>query len=115
MKKKMNQLSRFYISKLKQFGGILAYRDGGWYCHYCHIPLVRKVLVVSPDYAQATIDHKEALAKGGADATPNMVLACEKCNWEKADRDYTEFYIATADRRTTPRPEFQWSHPFAEE
>lgn len=109
-----NQISRHYMTRIRQFGDYLASRDGGWFCFYCHIPLIRANKVPS-GFAQATIDHKQALANGGPDIVANMVLACQKCNHEKGVQDFDQFYTQTAQRRQTPRPEYQGTYPFAEE
>lgn len=49
-------------------------------CHYC------RRSITDPD--QATIDHVIPLARGGADAWHNVVLACRDCNQLKADNDW---------------------------
>lgn len=43
-------------------------------CHWCKCDLNGKT---------ATLDHRISLARGGSNATDNMVLACKKCNQEK--------------------------------
>lgn len=40
---------------------------------------------------RATIDHLTPLSKGGTNRRENLVVACWKCNNQKADKDFTEF------------------------
>lgn len=49
---------------------------------------------------KATVDHVIPRSKGGTWARENLVLACLKCNNEKADMDRDEF---EAWRKTRPR------------
>lgn len=50
-------------------------RDGGR-CFYCQFHVERK---------EATRDHKIPKSKNGSDDEGNIVLACRRCNTEKAD------------------------------
>jgi hypothetical protein len=40
---------------------------------------------------QATIDHRTPLTRGGTWALDNLVIACERCNGEKADMPYDTY------------------------
>lgn len=94
----MRKYNRKQNSHVQQFGKYLAKRDGGWYCHYCHVTLIRKRDEDAPrrhakrdKVSIATVDHKKPLTKGGLDEPHNMVLACEDCNHAKGEMEYTEF------------------------
>jgi 5-methylcytosine-specific restriction endonuclease McrA len=82
---------------------MLAKRDGGWYCHYCHLPISRQpdsVLV----FRNATVDHRVAKATGGReDDTSNMVLCCDVCNQRKGTMSYRAFRQRTAHLRRKRR------------
>lgn len=88
---------------LAQYGKQLAERDGGWYCHYCHLPLVNtspnQIIWRSLGYGIATVDHKNPSCRGGADTLPNMVLCCKRCNEKKGQMSYSRYYQQTANRR----------------
>jgi 5-methylcytosine-specific restriction enzyme A len=60
------------------------YRKARGRCHYCTTDLI---------YEVSTIDHKKARSKGGTYDRCNVVLACRKCNAEKADKPY-KYYKA---------------------
>ena len=51
-------------------------------CFYCKIDLLFK---------ESTLDHKIPISKGGSEKIENFVLACRKCNKEKADIPFEEF------------------------
>jgi 5-methylcytosine-specific restriction endonuclease McrA len=38
-------------------------------------------------------DHVMPLARGGADAPHNKVLACRRCNWQKGARTALEYIV----------------------
>ncbi len=47
-------------------------------CQYCGVTAVP---------AELTVDHVVPVSRGGApDSWENVVLACKRCNWRKADR-----------------------------
>jgi 5-methylcytosine-specific restriction endonuclease McrA len=86
-------------SLIHHFGEKLAARDGGLFCHYCLIPLVRadphKPHALE-DWRRrgkgiATIDHCKPLSKGGSNKLENLVLACYDCNIKKGDSTYEGF------------------------
>lgn len=51
-------------------------------CYYCGQPKSVK---------QLTWDHKTPESRGGTDAAENLVLACTKCNGDKADLTEAEY------------------------
>lgn len=53
------------------------------WCHYCGSSL---------SVGASTLDHKVPLSKGGSKSFENVVVACRKCNNEKADSSYEDFY-----------------------
>jgi 5-methylcytosine-specific restriction endonuclease McrA len=63
---------------------LAALRDCGRRCVYCAAPL---------DYSRATLDHVHPLAKGGAHAPGNVVVACPSCNRLKTDMLPAEFFL----------------------
>lgn len=83
-------------SFIRRYGRLLARRDGGWYCHYCHIPISR---YPNAKYRvrQATVDHVVAIANGGSEDgdTSNMVLCCDICNQRKGTMAYASFMNVT--------------------
>lgn len=111
MKKK--KPNKRWLTTLQRYGTELAEKQGGWYCHYCwcFIALEPKSIDSLRKPAQATIDHKIPLSKGGANRLKNMVLACRECNWEKGDGDYAAFYAQTAHYRKPARIEYQRPRP----
>lgn len=94
------------------------YRDG-WLCRWCHRPVVfapalrllqgfvrgngfpMPIAYFHPNWSRAgaplldhlgaVIDHVEAFAKGGEHKESNFVVACNKCNARKNDRDAEEY------------------------
>ncbi len=86
---------------------ILIKRDGS-VCHYCRGAVVLRCFGRNPD--DATLDHKRAKARGGQHTWDNLVVACRKCNHEKADRDYDVFLVIVrapgfmAARNSQPKP-----------
>lgn len=86
-------------SLIHHFGEKLAKRDGGMFCHYCAIPLVR----ANPhkpnaleDWRRrgkgiATVDHCQPLCRGGSSKLENLVLSCYDCNIRKGDSTYDMF------------------------
>lgn len=99
------------MSLLNKYGAKLAKRDGGWYCFYCHYPLVRILSngLFDPDcvkcrsygpidictekigYTFPSIDHRIPKSKGGKHNIENLVLACQICNGRKHIRAESEF------------------------
>lgn len=78
-------------------------RDGNA-CHYCRLsPLYIRGELAGERYADATIDHKIPRCRGGSNEMENLVLACRKCNHEKADDSY-EYFMAQI-RRRVQRPQ----------
>ena len=51
-------------------------------CYYC---------LKSMSYAQATIDHRQPLSKGGDNSRANTVLCCKKCNGDKGNLTESQF------------------------
>lgn len=51
-------------------------------CHYCGKRLIQ---------ATATIDHVRPTANGGRNTLSNLVLACTRCNSDKANMSYGRF------------------------
>lgn len=49
-------------------------------CAYC-----RKSATRDAGPRSATIDHVTPIASGGLDEIGNMVLACQRCNFEKGE------------------------------
>lgn len=84
---------------VNRFGEKLVQRDGGFFCHYCLIPLVRADPSKPKDVERcrnrgrgiATIDHKYPLSKGGSTKLENLVLACYDCNQKKGVSNYEIF------------------------
>jgi 5-methylcytosine-specific restriction endonuclease McrA len=63
-------------------------RDGER-CHYCHTPLVFGSYPRGTRPSNmGTLEHKVAIARGGAHTWDNCVLACWRCNSSKGARDY---------------------------
>lgn len=77
-------MRRVFPSEQKRAIKLAAMRDCGRRCVYCAAPL---------DYARATLDHVQPLAKGGADDPGNLVSACPPCNRLKADMLPGEFFF----------------------
>lgn len=57
-------------------------------CHYCNRP---GTPLSGPDDRSWHVDHKQALARGGADEEYNLVLACKRCNLAKGVQPYDQF------------------------
>lgn len=58
-------------------------------CHYCN--RFAGSVDVGPEGKPWHVDHKVALANGGADAEDNLALACERCNLIKHTLPYQNF------------------------
>lgn len=94
----------------------LAHRDGGWFCHYCNIPLIPMddknndkyydIIVTmlyhnEPVYGKAVkrgfgsceIDHAIPRSRKGSNAINNLVLSCRSCNHEKSDMTESEYFL----------------------
>lgn len=54
-------------------------------CYYCNKEL--------KENDKITIDHKTPVSRGGSTKVENLVIACEKCNSEKADMTEQEYYL----------------------
>ena len=83
----------------KVWGDILAVRDGGFFCHYCHAPLIPPSSMlypppVDPCAVPGSVDHMTPLCRGGIRQKANLVLACRACNAEKGEMTKAE-YLAT--------------------
>jgi len=63
-------------------------RDGTR-CHYCGVELSFEWSKDDENYR--TIDHVKPQAKGGKSLLDNLVLACQRCNWDKHTMSYQEF------------------------
>lgn len=63
-------------------------RDGTQ-CHYCSVTMVfgRFKKGERPD-EMATLEHKQAIARGGSHTWENCVLACWRCNSAKGAKEY---------------------------
>lgn len=86
-------------SLIHHFGDKLVKRDGGMFCHYCAIPLIRanphKPHAIE-DWAKrgkgiASVDHKHPTSRGGSSKLENLVLCCYTCNEKKGDSTYEMF------------------------
>lgn len=55
---------------------------GDDYCFYCGKKLTRH---------NATIDHIIPLSRGGTNDKRNLVLCCQKCNWDKGSKLLSEW------------------------
>lgn len=90
----------------KENATFLAERDGGWFCHYCKVPvgftedIGRRVVMdgqIIYTYSNDTpvkpfsIDHKKPKCNGGPDDLSNLLLTCRKCNQRKGKKDYDQF------------------------
>lgn len=74
---------------LSTFGDVLAMQQGGWFCHYCGKPIIKRI---NHNMANsATVDHMHPISKGGSNSLRNMVLACHPCNAEKGNMLYQDF------------------------
>jgi 5-methylcytosine-specific restriction endonuclease McrA len=75
-------------------------RDGEQ-CHYCGVALVfgRFAKGQRPDN-MGTLEHKIAIARGGAHTWGNCVLACWRCNISKSARDYADMERAEVSSET---------------
>ena len=60
------------------------------YCHYCEIRV---------DHDTRSVDHVIPLSRGGSNKQDNVVLACQKCNGEKADMTADEYAIVKEDKK----------------
>lgn len=80
----IRRLKRLRPAEQKRAAKLAALRDCGRRCVYC---------AASLDYARATLDHVQPLAKGGANAPGNVVSACPSCNRLKADMLPVEFFM----------------------
>lgn len=76
--------------KPKQYHKQLADRDGGWRCHYCHVPFTPR----PNGTCEATVDHKIPTSRGGNSEADNLVLCCTSCNSRKSNRYTYEQYLA---------------------
>jgi 5-methylcytosine-specific restriction endonuclease McrA len=74
---------------IKQLQDELLARDGDR-CHYCSLTTDRDLPHDHP--RKMTIDHKTPLTRGGTWALDNLVIACGRCNGEKADMPF-DVYI----------------------
>ena len=55
------------------------------------------------DHLAAVIDHRVPFARGGAHDETNFVVACNKCNTVKSDRDHEEHASQNRRRRIKAR------------
>lgn len=74
----------------KKRRGTANWKQAEWkrspFCHYCGARF--------KSAAEATVDHKRPLVKGGYSKRTNYVLACRPCNAKKGAMPYDSF-IAT--------------------
>ena len=73
-------------------------------CAYCGCRLTQKL----PDGwrpTDATLDHVQALSKGGSHAAHNVVIACAQCNMAKRVQAVTEWDRPRRQRRLASRPD----------
>lgn len=80
----LRRVRRLIPAEQKRAIKLAALRDCGRRCVYCADPL---------DYSHATLDHVYPLAKGGAHAPGNVVVACPSCNRLKTDMLPAEFFL----------------------
>lgn len=62
--------------------------DNNARCHYCNRS---GSMDIGPDERPWHIDHKQPLARGGADEESNLALACKRCNLTKNVQLYEQF------------------------
>lgn len=92
-------------SSWKKYSKILAERDGGYFCYYCHVPLIGKN--ESDGKTWGTIDHVYPRIHGGSHNVDNMVLSCNYCNAKKGHsipklEDYTSHYPSHVGNNLIP-------------
>ena len=80
----LRRVRRLLPNEQKRAIKLAALRDCGRRCVYCAAPL---------SYERATLDHVYPLAKGGAHAPGNVVVACPSCNRLKTDMLPGEFFL----------------------
>lgn len=49
-------------------------------------PPLAKIMLLSNDLVQLTVDHIFPISKGGDDTSDNRQVLCAKCNFDKADK-----------------------------
>jgi hypothetical protein len=64
-------------------------RSHGYRCHYCN--RFAGSVEAGPDGKAWHVEHKDALANGGADTEENLTLACGRCNSLKGTLPYENF------------------------
>ena len=97
------------MSVTTRFARRLAERDGGWFCHYCGIPLIPlgelylygiptgdgESYFIPDGIRTCAADHIVAKSRGGRDRLDNLVLACDYCNTKKGSMEYATFVRKT--------------------
>ena len=66
-------------------------------CHWCEKPVVKSYEPGSCADNAATVDHVVSRAEGGADTYANSVLACYRCNQNRAH--LTHFWVTYARQK----------------
>lgn len=77
----------FLRKKKREHGGV-------WICHYCQkeMTMLQKRGKRYSKPQAVTVDHKQALGRGGSKLdTENMVECCSKCNQKKGNKSYEVF------------------------
>lgn len=82
--------NRIALKNIRKFFWKLGKRS----CFYCHCAMTMKINLPNT----LTVDHRQPLSKGGANAMENYAPTCSDCNNCKADMTEAEF-VATLDRR----------------
>lgn len=61
-----------------------AYRKQNGKCHWCgkHVPK-----------GEETADHLEELSRGGLTTRDNIVMACQKCNNDRSNKQYHHDHV----------------------
>ena len=87
------------MSVTTKFATQIAERDGGWFCHYCGLPLIPlgqlHVYGIPDGMGVGAADHVVPKSQGGRNELPNLVLACSDCNARKGSMSYDAFQRKT--------------------
>ena len=76
------------------------YEAVDFYTNYLVKPLEQFAYRIKPKYDESTIDHVVPKSRGGETSWTNCVLACYRCNSQKADREPHEAFKPN-DRRAS--------------
>lgn len=83
-------------AKSAKFSRRKVYKRDNYICQYCGKAIY--------DHEECTLDHVMPRSRGGETSWENTVLACEKCNFKKADRTPEEANMPL--KRIPQRPKF---------